>query len=268
MDYVSRRSRFRQLHEAGTFIMPNPFDMGSTRVLETMGFKAVATSSAGFAASLGKLDMTVTREELLAHVSALVGATSLPLSVDAEECFPNEPGGVAQTVRLLANAGAAGCSIEDWNQEAREILSIDQAAHNVSLAATVAHSEGLVLTARAENYVQGRSDLDDTISRLCAYRDAGADVVFAPGLKDVTSLERLVQEVQVPVNVLLSPGGVSVEQLAAIGVRRISVGGALAKAAYGAVQHVAKQLLATGSLLVEVPYLDAETAQKAFGESL
>jgi 2-methylisocitrate lyase-like PEP mutase family enzyme len=167
----------------------------------------------------------------------------------------------------LANAGAAGCSIEDWNQEAREILSIDHAAHNVSLAATVAHSEGLVLTARAENYVQGRSDLDDTISRLCAYRDAGADVVFAPGLRDVASLERLVQEVQVPVNVLLSPGGVSVEQLAAIGVRRISVGGAFAKAAYGAVHHAAQQLVENGMLPADGPYLDNETAMKAFRKS-
>jgi 2-methylisocitrate lyase-like PEP mutase family enzyme len=268
MDYVSRRAQFRELHELGTFVMPNPFDIGSTRVLEAMGFLAVATSSAGFAASLGKLDMTVTREELLAHVSALVRATRLPLSVDAEQCFPYELGGVAQTVRLLANAGAAGCSIEDWNQEAREILSIDQAAHNVSLAATVAHSEGLVLTARAENYVQGRNDLDDTILRLCAYRDAGADVVFAPGLRDVTSLARLVKEVQVPVNVLLYPGGVSVEQLAAIGVRRISVGGAFAKAAYGAVHHAAQQLVANGTLPVGGPYLDTEIAQKAFGESL
>ena len=165
------RARFRALHRRdGIFVMPNPWDVGSAKLLASMGFEALATTSAGLAWSLGKLDMQVTRDELVAHVAAVAAATPLPLNVDSERCFPDEPGGVAETVRLLADAGAAGCSIEDFDPATGEIESLDVAAERVAIAAGAAP---LVLTARAENHLHGVDDLDDTIARLVAYRDAG-----------------------------------------------------------------------------------------------
>ena len=258
------RSEFRSLHVQGTFLMPNPFDLGSCRLLTALGFRALATTSGGFAASLGRLDMTTSRDELVEHVSALCAATPLPLNVDAEQCFPRSPGGVAATVQLLAEAGAAGCSIEDWDQEAGRIEDIVLATERVTSAADVADRAGLVLTARAENHLRGRDDLEDTIRRLSAYREAGANVVYAPGLTVISEIAQIVDEVGGPVNVLLVPGGPSHEQLAAIGVRRLSVGGSLARIAYGAVYRVAQNLLESGSLPIEDTYLDREVAQAAF----
>ena len=175
--------------------MPNPWDIGSAKLLASMGFEALATTSAGLAWSLGKLDMQVTRDELVAHVGRIADATPLPLNVDSERCFPDEPGGVAETVRLLADAGAAGCSIEDFDPATGEIEPLEVAAGRVAIAAGAAP---LVLTARAENHLHGIDDLDDTIARLVAYRDAGADVVYAPGLADLDAIKRVVDEVGVP----------------------------------------------------------------------
>ena len=242
---ADRTARFRALHEREqVFVMPNPWDVGSAKLLASMGFEALATTSAGLAWSLGKLDMQVTRDELVSHVAAVAAATPLPLNVDSERCFPDEPGGVAETVRLLADAGAAGCSIEDFDPATGEIEPLDVAAERVAIAAGAAL---LVVTARSENHLHGVDDLDDTIARLVAYRDAGADVVYAPGLADIESISRVVEEVGVPVNVLALPSGPAVAELGAAGVRRVSTGGALARFAYGALLVGAAELRDAGT---------------------
>ena len=238
-----RRARFRELH-AGIFVMPNPWDIGSAKLLASMGFEALATTSAGLAWSLGKLDMQVTRDELVSHVAAVAGATPLPLNVDSERCFPDEPGGVAETVRLLADAGAAGCSIEDFDPATGEMESLDVAAERVAIAAGAAQ---LVLTARAENHLHGVDDLDDTIARLVAYRNAGADCLYAPWLLTIERVSAVVEALQAPVNVLAVPAGPPVPELARVGVRRVSTGSLLASAAYGALLVGARELLSDGT---------------------
>jgi 2-methylisocitrate lyase-like PEP mutase family enzyme len=259
---TERRARFRELHVDGIFVMPNPWDVGSAKLLASMGFQALATTSAGLAWSLGKLDMQVTRDELVAHVALVAEATPLPLNVDSERCFPDEPGGVAETVRLLADAGAAGCSIEDFDPGTGAIEPLAVAVERVAMAAEAAP---LVLTARAENHLHGIDDLDDTIARLCAYRDAGADVVYAPGLRDLTAIGRVVTEVGIPVNVLALPVGPSVSELAAAGVRRVSTGGALARAAYGALLAGAAELRDEGTSHYSEWGAAAEALKGAFG---
>jgi 2-methylisocitrate lyase-like PEP mutase family enzyme len=244
------RARFRELHAAeGLFVMPNPWDVGSAKLLASCGFEALATTSAGFAWSLGKLDQKVTRDELVEHVAALASATDLPLNVDSERCYPDDPGGVAETVALLAEAGAAGCSIEDHNPATNSIDPVDVAASKVGEAAEVAHSlsDPMVLTGRCENHLHGIDDLDDTIARLVAYRDAGADCVYAPGLTDLDEIAKLVRAVGVPVNVLTLPSGPSIPQLASVGVRRVSTGSLLAAAAYGRLMAGARELLTDGT---------------------
>jgi 2-methylisocitrate lyase-like PEP mutase family enzyme len=190
--------------------MPNPWDAGSARLLEYAGFEALATTSAGFAWSLGRADQTVSRDELVAHVATLAAATDLPLNVDSERCYPDAPGGVTRTVELLAEAGAAGFSIEDFNPETGSMDDAAAAADRVAEAmeASLKQDEPMVLTGRAENHIRGVDDLDDTINRLVAYRDAGADVVYAPGLTDLDQIARVVEAVQIPLNVLL-PGACS-----------------------------------------------------------
>jgi 2-methylisocitrate lyase-like PEP mutase family enzyme len=245
----NRRARFRELHERELFVMPNPWDVGSAKLLASLGFEALATTSAGFAWSLGKLDQQVTRDELVTHVAALAQATSLPLNVDSERCYPDEPGGIAETVALLAEAGAAGFSIEDYDPAADRIDDVAVAAERVAVAAEAARRprEPLVLTARAENHIHGVEDLDDTIARLVAYRDAGADVVYAPGLARIADVTAVVKAVGIPVNVLALARGPSIAELASAGVRRVSTGGALAAAAYGALMSGARELLEDGT---------------------
>lgn len=245
-------ARFRELHaREQLFLLPNAWDVGSARLLARHGFEALATTSAGHAWSLGKLDHQVTRDELVAHVELLAEATPLPLNVDSEQCFPDDPGGVAETVALLAAAGAAGFSIEDYDPATGAFDNIGLAAERVAVAAQVAHGrdEPLVLTARAENHLHGVTDLDDTIERLLAYRDAGADAVYAPGLRDIGQITAVVEAVGLPVNVLALPGGPTVAELAAVGVRRVSTGGALAGAAYGAMLAGARELAEDGTSL-------------------
>ena len=250
MATADRGARFRALHQRDrVFVMPNPWDIGSARLLASLGFEALATTSAGFAWSLGLQDQQVTREDLLDHVAALAEAVDLPLNVDSERCFADDPAGVAETVRLLAEAGAAGCSIEDYDPAVGGIDEPAKATERVAAAAEAAHggADALVLTARAENHLYGRDDLDDTIARLVAYRDAGADVVYAPGLADPAQITRLVQAVGVPVNVLALPKGPSVGELGTLGVRRVSTGGSLARAAYGTLLAGARELLDAGT---------------------
>jgi 2-methylisocitrate lyase-like PEP mutase family enzyme len=245
-----RRTRFSELHHREqVFVMPNPWDVGSARLLAHAGFEALATTSAGFAWSIGRDDGQVTRDELVDHVATLAAATDLPLNVDSERCFADDLEGVAETVRMLHAAGAAGCSIEDWNGATGSIDPIDVAAERVAAAVGAAHVEGdpLVLTARCENLLHGIPDLDDTIARLVAYRDAGADCVYAPGLDSTDQIRTVADAVGVPMNVLALPGGPTVAEIGAAGGRRVSTGGALASSAYGALMVGARELLATGT---------------------
>jgi len=246
---MTRATRFRELHADGIFVMPNPWDVGSAKLLASCGFPALATTSAGFAWAIGKLDHAVTREELVAHVAAIAAATELPLNVDSERLYPDDAGGVGETVALLAEAGAAGCSVEDYDPGAGRVEDVEVAAERVALAADAAHRlpDPLVLTARAENHISGVDDFEDTVARLRAYRDAGADVVYAPGLTDLGQIETLVDAVGLPVNVLALPHGPSVAELASVGVRRVSTGGALAGAAYGALLAGARELQEDGT---------------------
>jgi len=255
--------RFRALHSSGTFVMPNPFDVGTARLLATLGFPALATTSAGFAATLGRVDMSVTRDELVQHVAALASATDLPLNVDAERCFAPDANGIGETVEMLAAAGAAGFSIEDWDPDAGRIDEVDVAASRVRAAADEAGRTGLVLTARCENHLHGVQDLDDTITRLRTYLDAGADALYAPGLARAADIERVVA-IGAPVNILLLPGGPTVSQLADLGVRRISLGSWLATIAQGAVAAAATTLLETGGFDPAAPFLANDLQAKAF----
>ncbi len=239
--------RFRELHERDRlFLLPNPWDVGSAKILAALGFEALATTSAGFALAIGKPDQQVTRDELVAHVAELAAATDLPLNVDSERLYPDDTGGVAETVRLLADAGAAGCSIEDYDPKTGQIDDVGVAAERVGVAAEAARGR-LVLTGRAENRLYGAGDLDDIISRLIAYRDAGADVVYAPGLTDLDEIGRVVKAVRVPVNVLALRSGASIAELESVGVRRVSTGSGLARAAYGAFVTAAEELRDAGT---------------------
>jgi 2-methylisocitrate lyase-like PEP mutase family enzyme len=257
---------FRELHEREQlFVMPNPWDVGSAKLLASLGFEALATTSAGFAWSIGKADQTVTRDELVAHVRALAAAVALPLNVDSERCFPDEPGGVAETLARLADAGAAGFSVEDYDPARDRIDDVEVAAERVRVAAGA--SRGMVLTARAENHLHGVDDLDDTIARLLAYREAGADVVYAPGLTDLAQIAAVVEAVGVPVNVLALPSGPSVSELASVGVRRVSTGGALARAAYGTLLEAAQELLEHGTSRYAEHGAPRDALQSAFGSA-
>ena len=233
--------------------MPNAWDVGSARLLASIGFEAIATTSSGHAASLGRADQEVSRDELLSHVEALAAAVDVPLSVDAERCFADDPGGVAQTVELIAEAGAAGCSIEDYDPATRAIDDIGVTTERVAAAAEAARKRDLVLTARAENHLYGIDDLADTIERLLAYRAAGADVVYAPGLVEPDQIERLVNAVDAPVNFLALRAGPTVFELETLGVRRVSTGGGLARAAYGALLTAGRELKTSGTYT----YLDS-----------
>jgi 2-methylisocitrate lyase-like PEP mutase family enzyme len=259
-----RRHRFRQLHATGLFVMPNPWDIGSARILASMGFPALATTSLGHAASLGKLDQSVTRDELVAHVAAISAAVDLPLNVDAERCFADDLDGVAETVTLLAEAGAAGCSIEDYDPAKGAIDDIAIAAERVAAAAEAAHRHGMLLTGRAENALYGVDDIDDTVARLRAYRAAGADVVYAPRLTDAEQIRQVVEATDAPVNVLAMRHGPSVPELRALGVRRVSTGGPLARAAYGALRRAAHELLGPGTSTYQDDALTGEDLERAF----
>jgi len=233
MDVQEMRATFRHLHEAEElFVMPNPWDIGSAKALEHLGVVALATTSSGHASSLGRADGDVTRQELVEHVTKLAEAIDVPLNVDSERCFADDAEGIRETVRLLAEAGASGCSIEDWEPDAATIDPLDVAVERVAAAVDAANEFGLVLTARAENHLRGFSDLDDTITRLSAFRDVGAGCLYAPGLTSSADIERVVREVGAPINILLMQNGPSIAQLADLGVRRVSTGGALAEAAY------------------------------------
>ncbi|HEX2088198.1 MAG TPA: isocitrate lyase/phosphoenolpyruvate mutase family protein [Solirubrobacteraceae bacterium] len=241
-------SHFLELHRRGSpLLLANAWDVGSAKVLESLGFEALATTSSGFAATLGRLDYSVTRDEALAHAKQIVGATSLPVSADLENGFAHDPGGVAETVRLAIDAGLAGCSIEDATGDRGEpIYAMEDAIARVR-AAVEAAGDRIVLTARAENHLHGRDDLDDTIARLKAFEDAGAHVLYAPGLHTAEQVRAVTEAVSAPVNVLTMPGLPPVAELGELGVARISVGGAFAFAALGGVVEAAQELRERGT---------------------
>jgi len=267
---VDKATRFLSLHVRGTpLLLPNPWDVGSTRLLASLGFQALATTSSGFAATLGRLDGTVTRDEALAHARAVVDATDLPVSADLEHGFADDPPSVAETVRRAVECGLAGCSIEDSTGDADSpIYHLTMAVERVAAAVAAAHGGDvhLVLTARAENHLHGRHDLADTVARLRAYQEAGADVLFAPGVTRLEDIRRIVDSVDRPVNVLALPGTPPVTELAAAGVGRISVGGAFAFAALGAVVDAARELIDEGTYhFREQASRGSSAARAAFG---
>ena len=216
---------FRALHEGEPFVIPNPWDAGSARVLEALWFRALATTSSGFAFTLGRLDGHVTLDELAAHVAAVDEATGLPVSVDLEDGFGPEPEDAARAVTRAAEAGAVGGSIEDYDRGGR-IYGLAQAAERVAAAAEVLAGRGFMLVGRAENHIRGNPDLEDTIARLQAYEAAGADVLYAPGLRTVDEIRAVCEAVSKPVNVL-ALGNLSFAEIAGAGAQRVSVGGGL-----------------------------------------
>jgi 2-methylisocitrate lyase-like PEP mutase family enzyme len=268
-EQADRAKRFLSLHEGEKpLLLPNPWDRGSAKLLAALGFEALATTSSGAAATLGRLDGSMTAEEALASVVEIVEATDLPVSADLENGFADDPEGVAETLRLALAAGLAGASIEDYSgREDAPFYEIGHAAERVAAAVEVAHNgpTRLVLTARAENHLRGVDDLSDTIARLQAYEEAGADVLYAPGLRSLEDIRQVVSSVERPVNVLAFPGVPTVPELASVGVKRVSVGGAFAFAALGATVEAARELLGEGTYgYFEQTGLGLEIARPAF----
>jgi len=260
--------RFAALHERpGTFVMPNPWDAGTARMLTALGFEALATTSAGFAFSIGRRDSAaaLTRDELLGNARAIVEATHLPVSGDLEDGFGAAPEACAETVRLAADVGLVGGSIEDaTGDSSKPIFDFQQAVERVAASCEAARALPFVLTARAENYLHGRPDLDDTIRRLQAFAAAGADVLYAPGLPNLDAIRTVCAAVDKPVNVVMGLKGpaFAVEELRAAGVKRISVGGAFARAALGAFMRAAREVRERGTFTFSA---DAMPAAEASG---
>jgi 2-methylisocitrate lyase-like PEP mutase family enzyme len=244
---------FRWLHERDrAFIIPNPWDIGTARLLAHLGFEALATTSMGYAFSAGQRDNTIDRQRMMTHVAAIASATDLPVSADLENGYGDDPETVAATIRLAAEAGVVGGSIEDARgRPDQPIYDRAQAAERIRAAAAVAHSLpfAFTLTGRAENYLHGRPDLKDTIARLQAYQEAGADVLYAPGLSSKDDITAVVRSLDRPVNVVMGLQGVqlSLADLSAIGVRRVSVGSALCRAALSTFLRAAQEMRDQGT---------------------
>jgi 2-methylisocitrate lyase-like PEP mutase family enzyme len=268
---AGRAGQFLELHRPGNpLVMPNPWDIGSAKLMASLGFEALATTSSGYAATLGRLDGGVTREEALAHAAALCAATDVPVSADLENCFADDPEGVAETARGAIAAGLAGFSVEDYAPDSKSIYERGLAIERVRAAVEVAHGAPggpLVVTARAEGYLREQEpDRDEIIGRLQAYQEAGADVLFAPGPVDAETVTAIVSSLERPVNVLARKGAPSVAELGRLGVARISVGGALAFTAVGGWVSAARQLREQGTYA----YFDqmaegAQAVREAFG---
>lgn len=245
---LEKAEKLRALHaRQGAFIVPNPWDAGSARFLTALGFEALATTSAGFAFSLGRADGNVTLEEKIEHCRALCAATALPIIADLENCFADDPKTAAQTILRGAEAGLVGGSIEDWNGS--EIYDFSLAVERVQAAVEAARSLDFpfALTARAENLLRGRMDMDETLRRLQAFEAAGADVLYAPGLKTLAEVRIVTGAVKKPVNVLAGGmQGVTLSLLAAAGAKRISTGGALARAAIGEMLRAGREMQEQG----------------------
>jgi methylisocitrate lyase len=246
-----RVEAFHRLHESGCFVIPNPWDVGSARFLEQLGFKALATTSAGFAWSVGRPDNGVTLEQALTHFTVVAAAVRVPVNADFERAFATDPDDVGMNVGRACNTGIAGLSVEDSTHDAaRPLFDFDLAVERIRAArqAIDASGTGVLLVGRSEGFIAGRPDLAETIRRLEAYADAGADCLFAPGIKSLADIEAIVRAVAPkPVNVVASTDFATVQQLAAIGVRRISVGGSLARAAWTAFVAAAREIAEQGT---------------------
>jgi 2-methylisocitrate lyase-like PEP mutase family enzyme len=244
---------FRRLHEEpGAFIIPNPWDIGTARILAAMGFRALATTSAGMAFSLGVAEGQTAREAVLNHCRAIVAATPLPVSGDLEKGFGDSPESAAETVRAAAGIGLAGCSLEDHTGRPDDpIYDFTLAVERIAAAAEAGRAlpDDFVLTARCENFLWGRPDLDDTIRRLQAFEQAGADVLYAPGLHDLGTIRTVCAALTKPVNVVMGMPGATfgMAELAEAGVKRVSVGSALARLAYGAFVSAAREMCSAGT---------------------
>ena len=248
---MTKQDEFRQLHEAGCFVMPNPWDVGSAVVLEQMGFKALATTSAGFAWTLARPDNGVRRDEALAHLRQIATAARIPVNADFENAYADDPHGVSVNVKLATATGIAGLSVEDSTGDpGAPLYPFDLAVERIRAArrAIDESGTGVVLTGRSEGFVAGRPDLEETIRRLTAYADAGADCLYAPGIKSRAEIEAVVRAVAPkPVNLLMSAtGDLTLADAAAMGVRRISVGAALARAAWSGFMNAARSIAETG----------------------
>jgi 2-methylisocitrate lyase-like PEP mutase family enzyme len=266
---ADKAERFLRRHKKGDpLLMPNAWDVGSAGILAWLGFEALATTSSGHAATLGRLDGGVTREEALAHATELSAGVAVPVSADLENAFADEPDGVAETIRAAKDTGLAGCSVEDYSGNPEDpIYERGLARERIVAAAEIAHSGPvrMVLTARAENLIRGRDDLADTIERLQAYQEAGADVLFAPGLASAEDIRQVVESVDRPVSVLAVRGVPSTGELAALGVARVSVGGAFAFAALAALREAGEELRDRGTYgYLERTSLGVQTARSAF----
>jgi len=252
-DQIERFKSFKTLHERpGTFVIPNPWDAGTARILTALGFEALATTSAGFAFSIGRRDSAagLTRDEVLGNARAIVEATHLPVSADLEDGFGSAPEICAKTIRLAADIGLVGGSIEDATGNlSNPIFDFPLAVERIAAAAEAARSLPFVLTARAENFLHGRQNLDDTIRRLQAFAAAGADVVYAPGLPSLEAIRTVCSAVSKPVNVVMGLMGApfTIEELRAAGVKRISVGGSFARVALGAFIRAAREVKEKGT---------------------
>ena len=267
MAQTGKYDTFCALHERpGAFVIPNAWDAGTARILTAMGYEALATTSAGLAFALGKRDSAaaLTRDEVLANARAIAEATPLPVSADLENCFGRTPDECAQTIRMAAEFGLSGGSIEDASGDgAKPIFEFSHAVERAAAACEAAHSAGLLLTARADNFLYGRPDLDDTIRRLQAFAAAGADVLYAPGLHDLEAIRAVCAAVSKPVNVVMGLSGpaFSVAQLREAGVKRISVGGSFARAALGAFMRAAQEVKDHGTFTYAADALpDAKAA--------
>jgi 2-methylisocitrate lyase-like PEP mutase family enzyme len=241
-----KASAFRALHEGEPFLIPNPWDAGSAKVMAALGFRALATTSSGFAFTLGRKDGEVSLDEVVGHVAVLNAATALPVSVDLENGYGPAPEHAALAIERAAGAGAVGGSIEDYDGE-QGLYSLEQADERVAAAAEAGRRTGVAftVTARAENHIRGNPDLDDTIARLQAYERAGADVLYAPGLRDAADIRAVSEATSKPINVLALPG-MSFDEIVQAGGQRVSVGGGLAWVAVRAMAEVAEHLRETG----------------------
>ena len=247
---AERRQNFRQLHERGCFVLPNPWDIGSAKYLEHLGFKALATTSAGFAFSRGLADGAVGRDLMLAHIREMVEATELPVNADFENGYADDPDGVAENVRRCVETGVAGLSIEDNSGRGdKPLYEVGFAAERIRAAKAAIGDSGVFLTGRAECFLVGIDDINKVIRRLTAYAEAGADCLYAPGISERNDIAAVVKAVAPkPVNVLISaPGGLTIRDAADLGVRRVSVGSGLARAAWGGFIRAAKDLAEAGA---------------------
>ncbi|MGH7584584.1 MAG: isocitrate lyase/PEP mutase family protein [Gemmatimonadales bacterium] len=251
MNQRDKGEAFRALHAGPAFVIPNPWDAGSARMLTSLGFSALATTSSGFAFTLGRSDGAATLDEMAAHATAIDGATSLPVSVDLENGYGPRPEDAARAITRIAESGAVGGSVEDWDRDGEFLYDIPQASERIAAAVEAARRLDFpfTLTARAENHIRGHHDLDDTIARLQAFERAGADVVFAPGLATVEEIRQVCNAVTKPVNVL-ARRNLMVGEIAAAGARRISIGGALTWVAVDAMIQAATAIRDAGDLSV------------------